>query len=257
MIKILHLYNNLLNLYGEYANMVLLKKHLADQNIKVEVITADSAADVRLEDFQFIYIGAGTERKQKLALADLQTRRDDIVHCIESGTNMLLTGNSFEMLGRVIVDADGVEHSGLCCFDFSVTEQSQKRLTGDVTADCAMIPATLVGFVNKCSTIIFGQDSAEPDAKPQAAAIPASAIKSFCTVKRGLGNDNVAPDEGIRYKNLCGTHLTGPLLVKNPLLLDWLVKKLAESSDTKGFVFTPHDYPNENDAYAVTLQKLG
>ena len=31
MIKILHLYADLLNLYGEYGNVTILKKHLEDQ----------------------------------------------------------------------------------------------------------------------------------------------------------------------------------------------------------------------------------
>ena len=36
-INILHLYYDILNLYGEYGNVVIMKKHLEDQGFKVSL----------------------------------------------------------------------------------------------------------------------------------------------------------------------------------------------------------------------------
>ena len=48
MIRILHLYHDLLNLYGEYGNISILKKHLEDQGEEV-IVEKKSIGD----DFSF------------------------------------------------------------------------------------------------------------------------------------------------------------------------------------------------------------
>ena len=40
------------------------------------------------------------------------------------------------------------------------------------------------------------------------------------TVRKGYGNDLKDEHEGIHYKNFFGTYLLGPLLIRNPYLLD-------------------------------------
>ena len=41
--KILHLYPQLMNLYGEYGNVAVLKKHLEDQGEEAEVVRKEIA----------------------------------------------------------------------------------------------------------------------------------------------------------------------------------------------------------------------
>ena len=67
--KILHLYPDFMNLYGEYGNMRVLQRHLQDQGVTVtleEKTVTDDSLD--FSDVDFIYIGCGTERSQKAAL---------------------------------------------------------------------------------------------------------------------------------------------------------------------------------------------
>ena len=59
-IKILHLFPKLLSLYGEYGNVAVLRRALADAGWTVTVDRYETGA-LDLDGYAFIYIGAGTE----------------------------------------------------------------------------------------------------------------------------------------------------------------------------------------------------
>ena len=151
--KILHYYHDLMNLYGDYANVSAMRRILEKSGESVTVDRRSLGDNVDFSDYDFIYIGSGTERNQRVALADLHRHADALRQYIADGKPALLTGNSFEMLGRTITDAAGNKHKGLGVFDFTVTEQNKTRVTADVIFTCEFLAEPLVGFVNKCSEI--------------------------------------------------------------------------------------------------------
>ena len=70
----------------------------------------------------------------------------------------------------------------------------------------------------------------------------------------GFGNETKGGAEGIHYKNVFGSHLTGPLLVKNPRLLDAVIFAIYEKrGETCPAI--PHDTLAE-EGYAVTAREL-
>ena len=106
-----------------------------------------------------------------------------------------MTGNSFEMLGKTITDSDGKVFDGLGIYDFTVTEQNKRRITGDIVYTSDILTKPIVGFVNKCSEI--------------------KGIENHLfTVKHGLGDYENAKAEGLKVKNLFATHVTGPIMIK-------------------------------------------
>ena len=50
------------------------------------------------------------------------------------------------------------------------------------------------------------------------------------TVSMGPGNQAGDPREGLCLGNVFGTHLTGPILVKNPSFLDYITDLLGKGS---------------------------
>ena len=66
-LNLLHLYPDCMSLYGEYANVAVLKRHLEALGVSVTVkgVSLDDTPDFSAADF--IYMGAGTERTQKAA----------------------------------------------------------------------------------------------------------------------------------------------------------------------------------------------
>ena len=67
-------------------------------------------------------------------------------------------------------------------------------------------------------------------------------------VKMGLGNQADDQHEGVRMKNLFGTHLTGPVLMKNPEFLTYITSLLTEN--------VPEVNPLQQNGYEITLKEL-
>lgn len=65
--KILHLYYDLMNLYGEYGNVVVLVKHLEDQGEEVIVDKKTIGDQIDFTQYDFIYCGSGTEKIKRLS----------------------------------------------------------------------------------------------------------------------------------------------------------------------------------------------
>lgn len=220
-----------MNLYGEYANVSALKRMLEKNNIPCEVDKLSVSDELQLMDYDFIYIGSGTESNQKYILEHLKVYKEELESYIAAGKFLLMTGNSFEILGKELKDAKGKVYGGLELFDFTVTEQEKTRDTADAVFTMEGQEKPLVGFINKCSTI--------------------SGIETpLFQVKMGLGNEANGTVEGMRYRNFYGTHLTGPVLVKNPYFLINLAENLC-SKEMNGDYLT-----YEKAGYEITLREL-
>ena len=209
-IKILHLYSDFMNLYGEYGNVRLLTKALEEKNYEA-VIDKKTITDTEIdfESYDFIYCGAGTESKRTFALNHLKNFKESLKSAFENNKVMLFTGNSWEMLGKSIETADGNVTDGLNLFDFEVKEQSARRLTGDIKAKAEFIDDELIGFINKCSEV-KGVNSPlfTLTMKPESFAFET---------------------EGIKEKNLFGTQIVGPVLVKNPALCNYIAELIIKN----------------------------
>lgn len=231
--KILHLYYDIMNLYGEYANVLALERLLRANSIDVttDKITLDEKADISVYDF--IYIGSGTERNQKVVLENLKQYAEDLKTYTENGKTALLTGNSFEMLGKTITDSKGKIFDGIGLSEFETTEQNKKRMTADAIFSADFSDKKLVGFINKSSSIN-------------------NVDTPLFSVEMGIGNNDNDKKEGIRINNLFGTHLTGPVLMKNPYFLEYIAG-LIIGTDKK--LNTDHLY-YEKAGYEVTLSEL-
>lgn len=231
--KILHLYHDIMNLYGEYANVSALTRLLQHMGTEVTVDKRSLQDTVDLSEYDFVYVGSGTERNQKVVLEHLRSMKEALTDYIEQDKVILMTGNAFEMLGSSITDSSGKATQGLGLFPFTVTEQNKTRVTGDAIFSTDCCEHKLVGFINKCSTI--------------------SGIETpLFTVEMGIGNQDNDTKEGIHYRRFFGTHLTGPILIKNPYFLIYIVSLLA-GEDTP----VPADSLSyETAGYEVTLSEL-
>lgn len=223
--KILHLYPQLMNLYGEYGNLAVLKKHLEDQGEYVTIVRKEIADSIDFKDCDMIYMGSGTEKNQLIALEDLMKYKPYLKMAMEEGKVILLTGNAMEVMGERIDD-----HAALHFCDFTV-ETTDRRYTGDVIVNSDEI-GEVVGFINK-STLISGGEKEKLFTYEF----------RYATLK---DNDY----EGYRVRNLFGTHIIGPVLVKNPRFMETIVKLLVKD-EYKEIV-----YLYEEEAYQTTLSEL-
>ncbi len=226
--KILHWYYDLLNLYGDYGNLEVLKKHLEDQGADVTIDKKTLGEDIDLSAYDMIYLGSGTEHKQELARRDILRFRDELRSYIEKDGLLLATGNAMELFGTSI---DKREALGLLPFTVTLTKD---RYTGDVILESGEL-GKIVGFINKCSLIEGGE---------------ANALFRYVFRDANLRDNDY---EGFRFHHLFGTHVIGPVLVKNPAFMKKIVSLLLQK---EGKVYRELSYPYEEDSYHVTLEAL-
>lgn len=202
-LKFIHFYPDLMNLYGSYANVSALKRLLEGLGhaVTVEAVAPGGEADVAAADFAFM--GAGTERRQKFALADFLRFKEAVRAAAEDGTPMLFAGTAMELLGATITDSAGKVYEGAGLGGFA-SVQGTRRITEDVYGHTSLYPDAVVGFMNKCS-VITGVET-----------------PLLTGLDMGWGNEGEKSPEGFLYKNVVASELTGPLLVKNPRLLEWM-----------------------------------
>ena len=77
----------------------------------------------------------------------------------------------------------------------------------------------------------------------------------------GHGNNDADKQDGVRYKNVVGTYLHGPLLAKNPEVADDLLaralQRLASRTGQRAIELAPLDDAVEQDANDAVVKKLG
>lgn len=233
-IRILHLYPNLLNLYGEYANLSILSRYLNEEGVDV-AITPISPGQHLPDDCDMLYIGSGTETASLRALSALLPYREIIKGYYQNGNIILATGNSFDLFGKSIQDERDGTYTGLGLFDYEVIRTHKKRYLGDTILTSTFFEEKVIGFVNKCS-IIKGVNT------------------PLFSADMGLGNDTVTPGEGFTSKNFFGTSLIGPLLIRNPSICRYIMNRLYEP-----YRYTPTQTANmclQQKAYEIAYSEL-
>ena len=240
----LHFYPDLMNLYGSYANVLVLQRmfdHMG-HTVSVQTVTPGTMPDETiLSRADFWYMGAGTERRQRFALDDFRSYADTLKSAASDGATMLFTGTAMELLGQSVTTADGETFAGIGLTGFS-TVQKKRRIVGDVlghidTDPNALYGIAVVGFMNK-SGIVSGVD------KPL-----------LTRLELGFGNEREKGPEGFRMKNVFGSELTGPILVKNPRLLETVAGGICNRRE----IAIPEPWPIDpwaEKGYAVTVREL-
>lgn len=207
--RIAHLYYDIMNLYGEVGNIKVLRYHLEGQGIKVIVDNLSIGDDIDFSKYDLLYMGCGTKNGMLSVLNDLRRYKDDLKKYIEDYKYVLFTGNSIDILSKIIFTDK--EIVGLNIFDYN-TRFISDRIVGDVIID------NIIGFENR-ETII------ENNKYPIFTSL----------------------DLGTHYKNFYGTYVIGPILARNPLFLEHFIKDLVTSKN-KNFKFKKFDLKLDNMA---------
>ncbi len=238
-LKILHLYYDLLNLYGEYGNISILANRLKDQEIKVIVDKKTVGDSYNLNDYDFIYCGSGTERNLFVALEDLKKHREELIDYIFSNKYGLFTGTSVEMLGKRLYKVDdGLENDlaeTLDIFNYKC-ERLNERKTGDIIYSSKIFTNKVVGFINN-------QCNLHSEEEP------------LFTVGFGISNNPNEKAEGSCKNNFFATYVIGPLFVRNPEVLNYFVNGIIKQKDSS-FNLKTIKYENEEAGYELVLKEL-
>ncbi len=229
-LKLLHLYGDLLNLYGEYANIEILARSLRGLGHEVETHTLHLSEEKDISGYDFYYLGAGTEQRLKQTIPALLKYKETLRKAMDDGKVLLFTGNACDLLGASLTDSEGKSYSCLGFGDFESVE-GKRRITGDCVGTMEGVEGDLVGFINKCS-------------------VSKKVEYPLISLRMGYGNEKSCGTDGFRLNNCLGIHVTGPILVKNPNFLNYILSLLLGVKT----VAIHNDYAEK--AYEITHRAL-
>lgn len=253
--QILHFYPDLMNLYGSYANVSVLARLLERLGHTASVTAVNpgdfsdggsgsgaantlnaAPLDKLLSRADFLYMGAGTERRQRFAMRDFARYAEAVKLAAGKGFPMLFAGTAMELLGASVTTAELETYAGIGLSGFT-SVQGKRRIVGDVYAHTELFAESVVGFMNK-SAVISGIDTPLLD-----------------SLELGFGNETEKGPEGFRKGNVFASELTGPILVKNPRLLALIAAAVLKRRGAEA----PETLPLDEWAvkgYAVTEREL-
>ncbi|WP_346940123.1 type 1 glutamine amidotransferase [uncultured Clostridium sp.] len=204
-INICHLYPDLLNVYGDIGNILILKHRAEKRGINVTVKNVSIGDEFNQEDFDIVFFGGGQDYEQSIVSKDLvETKKQGITDYIESGKVFICICGGYQLLGKTYETSTGEVLEGLGVLDI-YTKASNERLIGNSIIYNEFFNETYVGFENHSGKTYIGD------------------LTPLGIVKYGFGNNGEDKKEGCIYKNTFCTYFHGSLLSKNPELTDRLL----------------------------------
>ena len=89
MIKVLHLYYDLLNLYGEQGNILALKRAFKNQNVEIEVDYLSVQDKIDFKKYDLVYLGSGSTENLLIALEDIKKYKKELSGFIKKNKYIL------------------------------------------------------------------------------------------------------------------------------------------------------------------------
>ena len=241
-IKILHMYADMLDLYGDSGNMEVFSYRCKMRGI--ECIIDKYSIDSPMPDFlayDLIYIGGGADLEQQHISADLLKCKEGIAKAYKGGTFLFLICGGYQLMGKYYRDADGNDIPGLGLFDYYTVapDSRRKRCIGNIVIKTGITgtPVNVVGFENH-------------GGQTQGVKNP------FGKVLYGNGNCSKSENEGYCEKNVIATYLHGPCLSKNPEITDYMIEYCLSRNSGEKVTLTPLDDKLEKECRTVMLQRL-
>lgn len=232
----LHLYSNLLNVYGDIGNIKILADRAEKRGINVHVHSANTEDSFSFSDMDIVMLGDGQAEELRLVSAHLSRYRELLWEYILNDGVFLAIGAGYQIFGNQAVVLNGEVVEGLSLLPIH-TEKADKKFVGDIAV--SFETETVVGFENH-----IGKTTVQER-------------ESFAKVLKGYGNNGEDGLEGFRFKNFLGTNIHGPLLAKNPYLADMILLKALENKYGSEVLFPPLDDVYELEAKKVICKRLG
>lgn len=211
-LSIVHLYPELLNLYGDGGNVTILADRARKRGIAVDVVRALRGSSIDFAGADIVFLGGGPDREQRVASESLLEQADDLRAYVEDDGVLLAICGGFQIIGTEWLLC-GETVRGLGLVDIATGRakgESFNRIVGNVMLESPLASMPVIGYENHAGRTYLGA-GCEPFGR--------------VVGNHGTGNNDTDGVDGVRYRNVVGTYLHGPLLAKNPEIADWLIER--------------------------------
>jgi CobQ-like glutamine amidotransferase family enzyme len=241
MLRLVHLYPDLMSVYGDRGNVLTLVRRAEWRGISIDVRELSIGDDLDPEAADLIFFGGGQDLEQAVVSPDFLEQKGEAVRlAVEDGAALLSVCGGYQLLGQSYTTVDGQELPGAGLFDVR-SVPGPKRHIGNVLVETHLDgqPRTLVGFENHSGrTYLSG--GVKPLGRPVV----------------GAGNNGEDGTEGAVYLNAIGCYLHGSLLPKNPWLADWLLAAALRHRTKEPVALAPLDDRLEEQAHQSVAARI-
>jgi lipid II isoglutaminyl synthase (glutamine-hydrolysing) len=240
-LRLVHLYPDLMSVYGDRGNVLALMRRAAWRDIDLEVSELTVGDRLDPEEADLIFFGGGQDREQEVVSPDfLQQKGRAVREAVDLGAALLSVCGGYQLLGQSYTTVDGQELPGAGLFDVR-SLPGPKRHIGNVLVETDLDGQrrTLVGFENHSGRTYLG-----PSTRPLGRAVV------------GAGNNGEDHTEGAVYKGAVGCYLHGSLLPKNPWLADRLLATALRHRLGEPVELAPLDDRLEQDAHQAMAERI-
>src|SRR5437588_287382 len=117
-LTLVHLYPDLLNLYGDRGNIIALRRRCAWRDITLRVTGVGLGESFSPDDADIMFIGGDQDREQTVVAEDLRRNHAASIRtAVDRGIPFLAVCGGYQLLQRFYRAADGEELEGLGIFD--------------------------------------------------------------------------------------------------------------------------------------------
>ena len=219
MIKILHLYYDLLNLSGEQGNILALKKAFNNQNVEVKIDCLSVDDKIKFSDYDLIYMGNGSNSNLSIALENIKRYKKDLKKYIDNNGYVIASGNSYLLFGEKINDTECLK-----IFDY-YAKYVERTAHGCLMK--MLNQKDIIGFQNRNYVVNINKNH-------------------LFKVIDGISDNLKSEHEGYHENNFYGTSIIGPLLIRNPHFTNMIVKDILEKNN---LIYHNDEFKLLNDAY--------
>lgn len=206
-LTIVQLYAQSMNIYGDWGNVLVLKKRAEWHGHTVRVIE-HNVGDAFTHEADIIVGGGGQDSGQIAVQADLQRIAPRLKELADNGVPMLLICGLYQLFGHSFKTSSGDIIEGIGLLDLE-THAGPTRLIGNTVLTSEEF-GEIIGYENHSGQTFLAKGSTP-----------------LGSVLLGAGNNGQDQTEGVRYRNIIGTYLHGSLLPKNPRIADFLIEQAA------------------------------
>jgi len=232
IITIVHLYPKEMNIYGDWGNVLTIKRRLEWHGYTPKIIEHHPNKPFP-KNADIIIGGGGQDSGQSIVQNDLLAIGETLRALAEDGVPMLVICGLYQLFGRFFKTGEGKTIQGIGLFK-AETHGGPKRLIGNTVVESQRF-GTLIGYENHSGLTLLDNDQ-----------------PALGRVTKGKGNNGEDTTEGAVYRNVYGSYLHGSLLPKNPMLADELIRVAV----TKRYgTFTPREIDDTFSTYAREIAR--
>jgi len=210
--NVLYLYPDMLNLHGDKGNILAIKRIGKFMGVSVHVdIVNHYDQEIDFSKYDLVLISPGELVVVKRIIDRLRTQKDEILKYVEDGKYIVCFGTSASIFASKTTRVDKTMFDGLDIGNFVCIEREKP----------------------------FGDDLIFTYGKKKVVGSQIQMIDIYPKYDNYLGKiiygygNNGGCYEGVSYKNLIITNTLGPLFIKNPWLIESIIKDIYKSKGKK------------------------